>query len=323
MLHKFRHLYPQGSLLSELVNLDQGLYVVKVTVKNQDVIFGTGLAAAETVEKAEDQARIRALLTLFTTDNPHSAYNSELFTPEALPAKAKNNLAVQNQPTNSFQKSPSPQAQPSPNDHGQAIDNRVPASFNPANITANDPSNQNWNNVNSEMINPGMVNSGKAIPINNQNLEVVNSNFGQQQNINSSNQQPPAHPTADISANPTFILENQTEAPSLETVGSSTPLAQQNGTNPEIQTPINIFDQPINSPSSSKLETPPQKGSMENTIEMDFNEVMFKIDLEMKRLGWTKEQGRNYLLSTYGKRARIHLQSEELLEFWRYLEALP
>ena len=43
----------------------------------------------------------------------------------------------------------------------------------------------------------------------------------------------------------------------------------------------------------------------------------------MKRLSWTKEQGRDYLLSTYGKRSRLHLSDPELLEFLEYLENLP
>ena len=46
-------------------------------------------------------------------------------------------------------------------------------------------------------------------------------------------------------------------------------------------------------------------------------------DEELKRLGWTSEQGRNYLLETYGKRSRQLLSDGELLEFLRYLEKQP
>jgi hypothetical protein len=45
--------------------------------------------------------------------------------------------------------------------------------------------------------------------------------------------------------------------------------------------------------------------------------------MELKRLGWTSEQGRNYLLQTYGKRSRQLLSDEELLEFVQHLENLP
>jgi hypothetical protein len=56
---------------------------------------------------------------------------------------------------------------------------------------------------------------------------------------------------------------------------------------------------------------------------IDFSEVIAKSDMELKRLGWTSEQGRNYLLQTYGKRSRQLLSDEELIEFMQYLQSLP
>jgi hypothetical protein len=43
----------------------------------------------------------------------------------------------------------------------------------------------------------------------------------------------------------------------------------------------------------------------------------------MRRIKWSKEIGRNYLLSTYGKRSCLHLTDAELVEFWHYLMDLP
>lgn len=48
-----------------------------------------------------------------------------------------------------------------------------------------------------------------------------------------------------------------------------------------------------------------------------------KIGIEMKRLGWSTEQGREYLKRTYGKRSRQELNDAELLDFLRYLETQP
>jgi hypothetical protein len=47
-----------------------------------------------------------------------------------------------------------------------------------------------------------------------------------------------------------------------------------------------------------------------------------KIDVEMKRLAWTTEKGREYLISTYGKKSRLLLTNEELLEFYNYLSSI-
>ena len=94
--------------------------------------------------------------------------------------------------------------------------------------------------------------------------------------------------------------------------------------------PISPHSSTIQSEDKRAILTPPEEkykteepSVTETPIEFDFNQIRHKIDLEMKRLSWTKEQGRDYLLSTYGKRSRLHLTDDELLEFWHYLETLP
>jgi len=56
---------------------------------------------------------------------------------------------------------------------------------------------------------------------------------------------------------------------------------------------------------------------------IDFSDLIARTDVELKRLGWTREQGRDYLLNTYGKRSRQLLSESELTAFLRYLEAQP
>ncbi len=68
MLTKFRNLYPQGSILSELIDIDRGIYIVRVSIQIDGVTLATGLAGAEVVEKAEDSARNRALQALVLED---------------------------------------------------------------------------------------------------------------------------------------------------------------------------------------------------------------------------------------------------------------
>jgi hypothetical protein len=50
-----------------------------------------------------------------------------------------------------------------------------------------------------------------------------------------------------------------------------------------------------------------------NEENFSFDDLIQQSDREIKRLGWTKEQGRDYLLQTYGKRSR--LESDRLLCF--------
>ena len=42
----------------------------------------------------------------------------------------------------------------------------------------------------------------------------------------------------------------------------------------------------------------------------------------MRKIGWTVEDGRAYLLETYNKKSRHLLDDDELVEFWRFLENL-
>lgn len=72
MFEQFRRHFPRGSLTSELVEIDHGKYIVRASVQNEGLTLATGLAAADTVEKAEDQARSRALAVLEISLTPSS-----------------------------------------------------------------------------------------------------------------------------------------------------------------------------------------------------------------------------------------------------------
>ena len=64
MLAQFQACYPTGSLISELLSIYQGKFVVRVSAQVEGVTRATGMAAAETPELAEDRARVRALAVL-------------------------------------------------------------------------------------------------------------------------------------------------------------------------------------------------------------------------------------------------------------------
>lgn len=55
----------------------------------------------------------------------------------------------------------------------------------------------------------------------------------------------------------------------------------------------------------------------------DFSDVIAQTNKEVKRLGWTPEQGKAYLLGTYGVRSRQLLTDTQLMEFLDYLKAQP
>ncbi|MFM7579436.1 MAG: hypothetical protein ACKO5Q_21200, partial [Microcystaceae cyanobacterium] len=61
MLKQFRRQFPLGSFTSELLMIDHGLYLVRATIKVDGIALASGMAAAATLETAEDTARSRAL----------------------------------------------------------------------------------------------------------------------------------------------------------------------------------------------------------------------------------------------------------------------
>lgn len=56
---------------------------------------------------------------------------------------------------------------------------------------------------------------------------------------------------------------------------------------------------------------------------INLSDVIAQTDIELRRLQWTVEMGREYLEQTYNKRSRHELSEEELIQFLCHLEGLP
>lgn len=54
--------------------------------------------------------------------------------------------------------------------------------------------------------------------------------------------------------------------------------------------------------------------------DIDYGDIIKETNTHMERIGWTVEQGQEYLSKTYGKRSRQVLTDQELLEFLEYLQ---
>jgi len=65
-----------------------------------------------------------------------------------------------------------------------------------------------------------------------------------------------------------------------------------------------------------KLELPPEP-------PLDLSDYIAKIDVEMARVGWDREQGRKYITNTFHKASRQKLSQAELQQFLDHLRKLP
>ncbi|MCZ8027447.1 MAG: hypothetical protein PX640_08880 [Microcystis sp. M49629_WE12] len=241
MLQKLRQRYPQVALISELVQIDHGKYIVKAIVEIEGKTVVTGLAAADTVEIAEDRARERALLLLEAESTPdlqlvEKVSPNNISLPEDLPKPVAS--AKKSTKTPKVTEIPRPEAKIEP-ELPQVKD--IP----PAKIEPELP-------------------QVKDIPL------------------------PEPEP---------LLLEMETDNYSLlSELPEEASLTEEEPPEPE---PVVVIPE-----------------------EIDYSVLKTKIDVEMKRLAWTTEKGREYLISTYGKKSRLLLTNEELLEFYNYLSSI-
>ncbi|MFM7405320.1 MAG: hypothetical protein ACKO3K_01280 [Cuspidothrix sp.] len=227
MLEQFHNLYPNGSIISELVDIFQGKYIVRVSIQLEGITRATSMAGDQTVELAEDHAIDRALKVLgmknISTELPKSSLPSVPHAPiKPNVQESKPITALSNTQTHI-----SPVIEPQ---------------------------------IHTPVIKPDIFPS----------------------------QEPEYPPLAEVPPNNVTPFTPRTYTP-YEDAGNQSALGKKKRHNE----PINLSD------------------------------VIAQTDVEIERLGWTPEQGKDYLLKTYGKRGRSLLSEEELRNFLIYLKSQP
>ena len=243
-IEQFRARYPQGGLNSEFVILDQGGYLVKATVQADGTTLATGLAAAETVEAAEDRARDRALAALgigpVNLSRPLPPLSSELSQglnpPLATPAASQQS--------------------------GQAVGQAAETGALPRSLDV------------------------KPFP----DLDLpapAGTDFGQERvpNLSWDRDDPVAVPTEP--SEPIAAPKPQAKAKKSAKAAATVP------------------------------ETVPAESPLGAA------EIVTRAKAELKRLGWTREQGQKFLLERYGKRETRQLDDREWRDLYDYLYQQP
>ena len=291
ILAKFRHKYPQGSLVSELIKIDRGTYIVKASVRVDSIVLATGLAGAATVEAAEDAARARAIATL-SLDVDESVNTGVEAERRNAPAPSIESFALSKGCNAS-----------------QSVRKDLPHSGLPEVSSAFPP------------VNTARTTSVQTEPIATPVTSSASPKVSAQPNVNFSKSQPqPQQVSQEQPLTPVTVplkpvvetTESNPEPEANQAVDSEpAPTNSLFGDTFTAQTPI----EPVIEDSSDSIS--------EEQEAMDFNEIKQKTDIEIRRLNWTKDKGREFLMSRYGKKSRLHLKDEQLLEFLRYLETLP
>lgn len=275
MLAQFQARYPTGNLISELLTIYQGKFVVRVSAIVEGVTRATGMAASDSLELAEDQARSRALMVLGIQDATSAQYVA------STPQTAANQ--VQMQP--------------------------VETAFSPESMRR---MNQRRPQTTAGLDDPAYSYVSQASPQEESTPAPTVSPRLQGFNSDRSPLTPPTPAQEPDAPVENFGIMSQTQT------GSSS--------NPPIP-----FDNvtPLMPRSYNPQETAGALGQTgAQTEEMtseptDLSDAIARTTVEMKRLKWTNQQGREHLLRTYAKKSRQDLTDEEMLEFLHYLESQP
>ncbi|MBG1267693.1 hypothetical protein [Nostoc sp. WHI] len=294
MLAQFQSLYPKGSLISELVQIFQGKYIVRASVQIEGVTRATGMAAAETVEAAEDQARTRALIVLGITN------------------AAPESVAFTSNPISQVQLNPSLNIKGGLNESAYSS------------VKDEDFVSHQWSVVSDKEISmpPSRVRNIKPEPATDDVNAPTPASIIQ---LTTETRSASDTYSQDLDQHPPVIANLELEFdPSSENLEMMSSSQMENQTFPGISTNnVTPFTPRSYSPQED-VNTPSGAGKRKKKAEpVDLSDVIAKTDVELQRLSWTPEQGREHLIKTYGKRGRTLLTEEELHGFLKYLQSEP
>ena len=258
MLSDFHTRYPAGSLISELLQIHEGQFIVRVEAQVDGVVRATGLAAAENIEEAEDRARSRALMVL------------GIGTILSLP--------TQSEATSS----------PTETELNQNAVVMAPA---------------NWNAVESLPV---------ALEDESTLISVI-----------------PVEPEEKIVRLPSIAVDSIPLPGEAfeENLDLEYSFSSEHSENPMGALKSEALPKLYAEQNSQEIVSKPEQAETVTATgvsePVDMTHVLAQTSIELQRLDWTTQKGRNYLKKTYGKASRQQLTELEMFEFLAYLKSLP
>lgn len=328
LLSQFRTHYPMGCLSSDLLTVHQGQYIVRSVAQIGGVTLATGMASAPDIEAAEDRAKARVLEALgfavfgsIPDPIPFSSnpVSNPVVSPSGLEQPVQNGglvampLKSAKEPAKEPAKekdrfSASSDLEKNPEKNVELIPDLPPTVLAKTSVKSSDQT------LNSALATPSSLTPAPEAPVSSvEPVGSVENEFGLA--------------LSSIATDEIDRFAFTAVPASSDTAFHSFDLPQ-----PIDSTPSSGATATLSNPSPSKsdkaeksskrkpdtFELPPAPTS--SRLPSDRSEEIMKIGIEMKRLGWSTEQGREYLKRTYGKRSRQELDDAELLDFLRYLE---
>lgn len=326
---QFQIRYPASSLITELVQVHEHRFIVRALVQVGGVTLATSMATGSTVELAEDQARSRLFSLLGILPNPGNTAPPDIAQTTSLTGtETLSHISPPSQPwstsPNHFTPHPTaanspalPVSSPSQTNHAAAT--LSPALPRSAAIATPEPELDLP--IEAPLFSPSPSLDAEVTPLATTPVPPTTLPTYSGSDLEITEPEPYAPPSATFSSS-YDDLEDDTvaiddEFPLEERLPLGEPL-------PPVEA-VTTSSRPAKSPrsKSSKAAADLPKSITSSDAPIDLAPLFLQIEQEMERIHWTKEQGRDHLKRTYGKRSRQQLTDEELLDFLNYLKARP
>ncbi len=323
MFTQFPVRYPTTSVISELLTIQGDKYVVRASVLIEGVIRATGLAAADTIEQAEDRARKRAMEVLgignLTPTQPE-ILDASLSTSEALGQSQRFSTSEPTFPQEQFESAKFGRISTDTswlNDTSQPADLDLNPPVVPIEaVGVNAPLTSDWQ---SHAWTENLV--GDSMPTLEEENELTIPSFKKVTPIRSRR-----HDANKSAAQP---VPSDAEAPDgFEKLTEATDPVDLSDLLAQIKSELKRLGW-TDDQRNKFLERTYGKKSLDlldkqEMLEfLEYLESFAKIDVELKRIGWTPEKGKAHLIQTYGKGSRYQLSPKQLGEFLQHLELQP
>ncbi|MEG4427558.1 MULTISPECIES: hypothetical protein [unclassified Microcoleus] len=334
MFAEFRALYPAGQLICELLTVHHGKFVVRCLVQVDGKTLATAMSAAESVEDAEDRARLRAIAVLGSAA-PDRAIASVEPPPVAPVAPVASVAAVPPPPPPAVPPvaavpPPPPPAVPVP-----VGPTSVPLPVLEMPVADKLPETDQSNFVKTEAkLNeepiapvpaplPPTVDRAEATGFVPKQLDSdawLSSSYGE-----------PLHELEVPTSSQSELLQGAAEVRELQPIAVGIPSdAIEDNSDTIAQIDAILKRLRWKKPQETQClehnygKSSQRELSSEELVDfLEYLEIYSRTTEEIQRLGWTANQGKDYLKQGYGKEARHFLNQVELLDFLQYLESLP
>lgn len=288
MFDRFWQKYPQGSILSDLVQIHNSTYVVRVTLSSAGQPLVATLAAAEQLETAQSLARSQAMqmlgcgetVELLSVNGFNPLVMEEtpaLIVPSAIPDEI---LAEPDLPVAMTQSAPEPSG------NLELATNQPSVELTKSQASANDE--------------PAFYPETEQLPLTNGSAATPQLEI-----------EMPVETSESIAPSTLPLVERLQEDTAIEEPTVEIPISSPPAKSRSKKAPV-----AENSPPSLLNDTsePPA-----DAAPLSVTDIIPLINMELKRLNWSREQGRDYMVALYNKRASSLLSDEELFGLLQHL----